>query len=110
MSPTNGDIPFFVFNNLVFEKSSSEREALIVVVARLGEDAIKPFNQNTSRTVAKYITWTLYLLRRKNKRNNIRTLREDTGADRNSIFSLLSLTYFHEQALPLTILLIRGNK
>jgi len=54
-----------------------------------GEDAILSFHPNTSRTMAVCITWALNLLRRKNKNNNIKALRENIAADRQMIFSIL---------------------
>lgn len=54
-----------------------------------GEDHIHSFDSNTSRTMAIYITWALNLLRRKNKGNNIKALREDVASDRQMVFSIL---------------------
>ena len=53
-----------------------------------GEDHIQSFDPNTSRTMAICITWALNLLRRKNKDNNIKALREDIANDRQMIFSI----------------------
>ena len=52
-----------------------------------GEDKIKCFESNTPRVMAVCLNWTINLLKRKNKQNNIRALREELVYNKDKIFS-----------------------
>ncbi len=56
-----------------------------------GEDEIICFNSNTSRMMAICISSALNQLRKMNINNNIKALREIISADKNLIFSILSV-------------------
>lgn len=55
-----------------------------------GEDQIVNFDSNSARVMAVGISWVLNLLRKKNKNNNIRELREDIAYQRDKLYLILA--------------------